>query len=158
MLKTWEGIKLLVNIDKRNTKAVTCLNIDGIEETDPFLISNHFNKVFSTIAQKITGKVVKTNKHFSDFLIKSQQSNFFLTLTLPGEIQEIIKSLANKKATGSNSIQTKVLKVLGNTVSITLAKLVNWSFECGIFSMSLKVASVTTIHKKGISFINPSPL
>ena len=158
MLKTWEGIKLLVNIDKRNTKAVTCLNIDGIEETDPFLISNHFNKVFSTIVQKITGKVVKTNKHFSDFLIKSQQSNFFLTLTLPDEIQEIIKSLANKKATGSNSIQTKVLKVLGNTVSITLAKLVNWSFECGIFSMSLKVASVTTIHEKGISFINPSPL
>ena len=125
MLKTWEGIKLLVNIDKRNTKAVTCLNIDGIEETDPFLISNHFNKVFSTLVQKITGKVVKTNKHFSDFLIKSQQSNFFLTLTLPDEIQEIIKSLANKKATGSNSIQTKVLKVLGNTVSITLAKLVN---------------------------------
>ena len=77
MLKTWEGIKLLVNLNKRNNKTVTCLNIDGIEETNPFLISNHFNKILSTIAQKIEGKIVKTNKHFSDFLTEPLQSNFF---------------------------------------------------------------------------------
>ena len=83
MLKTWEGIKLLVNINKRNNKTVTCLNVDEIEETDPFLISNHFNTFFSTSAQKIEGKIVKTNKHFSEFLTKPLQSNFFLTPTLP---------------------------------------------------------------------------
>ena len=37
MLKTWEGIKLLVNTNKRNKKSVTCLIVGGIEETDPFL-------------------------------------------------------------------------------------------------------------------------
>ena len=68
MLKTWEGIKLLVNTNKRNNKTVTCLNVDGIEEMDPFLISKYFNKFLSTIAQKIEGKLVKTTKHFSDFL------------------------------------------------------------------------------------------
>ena len=52
MLKTWEGIKLLVNINKKNNKTVTYLNVDGIEESNPFLISNHFNKFFSAIAQK----------------------------------------------------------------------------------------------------------
>ena len=91
MLKTWEGINLLVNINKRNNKTVTCLNIDGVEETDPFVISNHFNTFFSTVAQKIQGKLVKTNKHFSDFLSEPLQSNIFLTPTLPDEIQEIIK-------------------------------------------------------------------
>ena len=50
MLKTWEGIKLLVNINKRNNKTVNCLNVDGVEETDPFVRSNHFNKFFLTIA------------------------------------------------------------------------------------------------------------
>ena len=52
MLKAWEGIKLLIKINIRNNKTVTCLNVDGIEETSPFLISHHFNKFFSTIAQK----------------------------------------------------------------------------------------------------------
>ena len=148
MLKTWEGIKLLVNINKRNNKTVNCLNVDGVEETDPFVISNHFNKFFSTIAQQIEGKIVKTNKHFSDFLSDPLQSNFFLTPTLPDEIQEIIKSLNSKKATGPNSIPTKILKVFSKTISIPLANLINLSFECGIFPMSLKVASVTPIHKK----------
>ena len=46
MLKTWDGISLLVNMNKRNNKTVTCLNVDGIEEMDLFLISNHFNKFF----------------------------------------------------------------------------------------------------------------
>ena len=58
MLKTWEGIKLLVNINKRNNKTVNCLNADGVEEADPFIICNHFNKFFSTIAQQIEGKIL----------------------------------------------------------------------------------------------------
>ena len=86
MLKTWEGIKLLVNINKRNNKTVTCLDVDGIEETDALFISNQFSKFFSTIAQKIEGKIVKTNKQFSDFLTEPLQSNFFLTPTLSDEI------------------------------------------------------------------------
>ena len=116
---------------------------------DPFVVSNHFNKFFSTIAQKIEGKTVKTKKHFSDFLSEPLQSNVFLTPTLPDEIQEIIKSLNSKKATGPNSISKKVLKVFSKTISVPLANLINLSFECGIFPVSLKVANVTPIHKKG---------
>ena len=41
MLKTWERIKLLANINKRNNKTVDCLNVDRVEETNPFVISNH---------------------------------------------------------------------------------------------------------------------
>ena len=41
--------------------------------------------------------------------------------------------------------------VFGKTINIPLANLMNLSFECGIFSISLKVASVTLIHKKGDS-------
>ena len=149
MLKTWEGIKLIVNINKRNNKIVNCLNVDGVEETDPFVISNHFNKFFSTIAQQFEGKIVKTNKHVSDFLSEPLQSNFFLTPTLPDEIQKIIKSLNSKKATGPNSIPTKILKLFSKTISIPLANLINLSFEYGIFPMSLKVASVTPVHKNG---------
>ena len=114
------------------------------------LISNTF---FSTIAQKSESKIVKTKKHFSDFLSEPLQSNFFLTPTLPDEIQEIIKNLNSKKATEPNSIPTKVLKVFSKTISIPLANLINLSFECGIFPMSLKIARVTPIHNKVASLI-----
>ena len=151
ILKTWEGIKLLVNMNERNQKTVICLNVDGIEETDQFLIYNHFNKFFSTIVQKSDGKIVKTNKHFSDFLTEPLQSNFFLTPTLSLEIQEIIKSLNNKKTTRHNSTSTNLLNIFGKMTSIPLGNLINLSFKCRIFLMSLKVASVTPTHKKGDS-------
>ena len=151
ILKTWEGIKLLVNMNERNQKTVICLNVDGIEETDQFLIYNHFNKFFSTIVQKSEGKIVKTNKHFSDFLTEPLQSNFFLTPTLSLEIQEIIKSLNNKKTTRHNSTSTNLLNIFGKMTSIPLGNLINLSFKCRIFLMSLKVASVTPTHKKGDS-------
>ena len=76
MLKTWEGIKLLININKRSNKTVTCLNVDGVEETDPFVINYHFKKFISTIAQKIEGKIVKTKNNFSDFLSEPLQTLF----------------------------------------------------------------------------------
>ena len=41
--------------------------------------------------------------------------------------------------------------MFGKTISIPLANLINLSFECGIFPILLKVASVTLIHKKGDS-------
>ena len=44
-----------------------------------------------------------------------------------------------------------MLKVFGKTISIPLANFINLSFECGIFPIPLKVASVTPIHKKGDS-------
>ena len=37
------------------------------------------------------------------------------------------------------------------TISIPVASLIKLSFECSIFPKSLKVASVTPIHKKGDS-------
>ena len=88
---------MFVSINKRNNKTVTCLDIDGIYETDPFLICNHFMKFFSTNVQKTESKIVKTNNHFSDFLTEPLQSKYFLTPTIPDEIQEIIKILNNKK-------------------------------------------------------------
>ena len=45
-LKTWEGNKLPRNSNKKDNRTVTCLSVDEIAETDPFLISNRLNKVF----------------------------------------------------------------------------------------------------------------
>ena len=91
MVKTWKEMKLIVNINKRNNKTLICLSVDGIEEADPFLISNHFNRFFETIAQKTECKTVKTKKHFLDFQTEPLQSIFFLTPTLPDKFKRWLK-------------------------------------------------------------------
>ena len=53
MQKTW-GIKAIINIKNVSKKSINinCLNKNDIEETDPAILSNLFNKFFATIAQK----------------------------------------------------------------------------------------------------------
>ena len=41
---------------------MNCLTIDDKKVTDPFGLSNSFNKFFITIAEKIEGRKVETNK------------------------------------------------------------------------------------------------
>ena len=133
MLKTWDGIKCIININKKEKKDINCLKVDDQQATDPFVISNYFNKFFTTIAKKIESKIVQTDKKYSDFLDNPLEKTFFLTPTEPNEVQSLIKTLNLKKATGPNSIPTKLLKVFDKTISVPLANLINLSFEKGIF-------------------------
>ena len=131
MLKTWDEIKSVININKQEKK--NCLKVDDQQATDPFVISNYFNKFFTTIAKKIESKIVQTDKKYSDFLDNPLEKTFFLTPTEPNEVQSLIKTLNLKKATGPNSIPTKLLKVFDKTISVPLANLINLSFEKGVF-------------------------
>ena len=56
-------------------------------------------------------------------------------------------TLIGSKSTGPNSIPTILLKQTRNTVSLPLAKLINKSFETGIFPDICKVAKVVPIFK-----------
>ena len=68
MLKTWEGIKTIINIRNVSKKNINCLNINNTEDTHQAILSDSFNKFFTTIAQKIESKIVPTNKNFTDYL------------------------------------------------------------------------------------------
>ena len=56
-----------------------------------------------------------------------------------------MKTLNLKKATGPNSITTKLLKLFNKTIIVPPANLINLSFEKEIFSKSLKIGSVINI-------------
>ena len=100
---------------------MNCLKADDQQETDPFVISDYFNKFFTTIAEKIENKIVQTDKKYSDFLDNPLEKTFSLTPTEPNEVQSIIKTLNLKKATGPNSIPTKLLNVFHKTLSVPFA-------------------------------------
>ena len=148
MLKTWKGIKSIIHINTTKNKSVNCLNVNNIEETDPFALSSSFNKSLTTIAKKIESNIVQTPKHYTDYLTNPSEKTFFLTPTSPEEVEDIIKTLNPRKSIGSNSIPTKLLKKYSKTISIPISKLIIQSFVTGIFLESLKLASVIPIFKR----------
>ena len=93
-------------------------------------------------------------------LIINSANSFFLTHTVPGEVEKIIDTLDIKKSTGPNSIPVFILKILKPFFSFWLSKLVNLCFEIGIFPDILKIAKVTPIHKKEskLNFMNYRPI
>ena len=64
------------------------------------------------------------------------------------EIFDIIKSLDLNKSLGPNSIPIYILKACNNYFSVIIAKLINLSFETGIFPDICKFAKVIPIFKK----------
>ena len=55
-------IKSIININKKEKKDINCLKVDHDQQaTDPFVISNYFNKFFTTIAKNIEGQIVQTD-------------------------------------------------------------------------------------------------
>ena len=65
-----------------------------------------------------------------------------------GEISKIISSLNSSKSTGSNSILTKILKLLQVQISKHLTYIFNLLFTTSIFANSLKFTKAIPIHKK----------
>ena len=148
MLKAWEGIQFIIKINISKSKSFNCLDVNNIEETDPFVLSSSFNKFFTTTAKKkIESNIVHTPKNYTGCLTNSSEKTFFLTPTSPEEVGDIINTLNLRKSIGPNSIPTKLLKKYSKTISIPISKFINQSFVTGIFPESLKLASVIPIFK-----------
>ena len=57
--------------------------------------------------------------------------------------------MKTNKASGTNSIPTKILKLFKKEFSKPLINIINLSFNQGIFPNLLKIANVIPTHKKG---------
>ena len=148
-LKTWNGIKQIINTNtKTQNEQINCIKINDNIITEPDQLASEFNNHFCSIAKKIEKKLVIPETDFTEYLGAPSCNSFFITPTTPQEIISEIKSLKNRKATGPGSINTQLLKICKDELSIPLSILVNMSFELGIFPSSLKLANVIPIFKK----------
>ena len=67
----------------------------------------------------------------------------------PDEVESLLKSLVDGKASGPNGLNNKVLKELASEISEPLCSLFNYSLSLGFFPNSWKEANITPIPKKG---------
>ena len=71
-----------------------------------------------------------------------------LVLT-PDEVESVLKSLADGKASGPNGLNNRVLKELASEISEPLCSLFNYSLNLGSFPTPWKEANISPIPKKG---------
>ena len=83
-------------------------------------------------------------------------SNFiFLPPITEKEVKIYIQQLNSNKATNSDSIPTKYIKIGSHIISTTLTKILNQCITQGVFPDKLKIAEIIPIYKKGEK-TNPS--
>ena len=66
--KVSEGIMLIVNVTNKNSIQNLSLNINDETITDNKVISNYFQKFFSSVAEKLVKKVRNKTKTFESYL------------------------------------------------------------------------------------------
>ena len=149
LLKTWEGVKAIINSKKKTRQDINSIKHDGKILTDKKQISEVLNNYFTTIPKEIEEKVVKPKTNFNSYLQNPTLNSFFMTPTTSEEIENKIASLRNNKANGPASIPTKVLKECKHELSKPLEIIINLSFTNGVFPDSLKTSNVKPIFKSG---------
>ena len=118
----WKGINSLVNIKSSKTSIIKLLDENNNFVSDSRKISHKFNHHFSTIGPDIERKIPTVPGSFKDYfnkkdvsgklLINPSNSSFFLSPTVPGEVERIIDGLDIKKSNRPNSIPVFILKLL----------------------------------------------
>ena len=80
-------------------------------------------------------------------------NTMFLSPTLPEDMGDLINSMKTNKASGPNSIPTKILKLFKKEFSKPLSDIINLSFNQGVFPNLLKIAMLSQFTKKVTSLI-----
>ena len=146
--KTWEGIRKLINVTKKNDVYIDKINKDNIDITSHDKIAECMNSFFVSMGMTVENKIPKTDKYFSSYLNHPNNCVITLNICSINEIKALISKLEVSKASGPFSIPTKLLKLFNDVFAIPLTSIVNKSLSEGIFPDLLKSANVHPIFKK----------
>ena len=148
--KTWQLINEIRGKTEKATK--NDFVIDGQRITCRRMIATKFNHYFTSLAINLNkealgqdGLSIEPMESFVQYMSKSVDNSIFLECTTAGEIEEIIKSFENGKA---SDIPIKLVKKSAHLLSPLLAILYNSCMGQGSFPSIFKIGKVTPVYKK----------
>ena len=145
-------INSLLNRKVKSREHIKLKNPDGTVSSTSSDVASKFNEFFSNIASNIKAQIrtreVFDPGGFQEFMHRPCPNSIYIKPTEPGEVHSVIKGFKNKA-----TLDTKIgpLKLANSSLNFTtaLAKVINTSFNQGVFPNALKVARVVPIHKDG---------
>lgn len=152
--KTWLTINNLINKSKRTNNFPKEFLVDGNLESDPEKIANEFNNFFIGIGPKLSQQIcMPGNQSYKDFLKSPMENQFNFRRVNEHDIIKAIDTLKPKTSFGRDRISNKLLKFIKHEVAYPLMRIINQTFETGIFPDLLKTAKVTPLFKKNENFL-----
>ena len=91
-MKVWTGIRSILTVTNKSSIQSISLNIDNETITDD-VISNHFNKLFSSVAGNLVKKIPNTTKTFDSSLNNEDEKLVFLSHISPEDVEALIGTI-----------------------------------------------------------------
>jgi hypothetical protein len=157
----WKGVNEYLNNKKQNKVNNISLKINNETISDPAKTVNIFNNFFTSIADDIRKNIPKALNDYKKYLKNPLQNSFYFHPVTIIEMINTIKSIKPNKSCGPYSIPFDILNLLLFDIATILTKIINLTFETGVFPSSLKLVKVIPIFKnKGSSlqFNNYRPI
>ena len=148
--RLWKNIKSW--LDWNNSGPPTRLFHDGRLISSPAGIAGTMNSFFlgkiaglrANIPNSVADPLSKLREAMSD-----RQCSFSMGSVHPDEVLKIIRNLKNSKSTGTDDIDTYVVKLVADEIVAPLTHIINISIQRSIFPSMWKHAKVVPLLKKG---------
>ena len=141
----WNGINTVLS-RKKNVAQASKLIIGDAEITDPYELSNAFNRHFTEIGPNLASYINPPRVSFRDF-VESCGSTFELELLTIDELRKLVNDIPVGKADGLDGIPTCLLKLSFTLIASSLTHIFNLVISTGIIPKDWKSARVTPIFK-----------
>ena len=152
--KQWQVINGLLNRKGRTNTTHKLIDDEGNTFSTPITVANSFNDYFCNVATNLKQKLNDDSRHtddnsgFQEFLNNPIPNSMYLNAVDAGEIYGIINTFKNKS---TRDTKISSLKITNESYGFTtaLAKVINKSFQQGVFPDQMKIARVIPLHKSG---------
>ena len=144
---SWKTINELLN-KKSKTTTLNAISVNNEVVTGDKNIANEFNKYFATIGPNLAKNISTTDVDPLKYVTVGTADFNFKTIT-KANVKSVLKKSKATKATGTDNISIKLLKLAGDSITESLTFTFNLSLFTGIFPDDMKFAKVTPIFKTG---------
>jgi len=144
--KLWDNFRTIFQ-DKKNSRRIEKIVIDGTLYTEGNDIANEFNNYFCKIGNKLSEAIPLNDVPVKKYLPSSNKKSMFFNPITDSEVIKEIAKLNNRKAIGYGDIPVKLLKNCKHELGKRLAHIYNMSIDQGIFPKVMKIARVLPIYK-----------
>jgi len=146
--KSWNIIKDVINKKQHNNDKHYTLQLDGHETSDPFLVSESFNKYFVNVGPSLAETIPLSDTDPTSFIQHSNLSTMFAKPTNETEVRNIIRELKNC-APGPDGIPSSTIKESADIFIHILTHIINLSLSQGVFPNEMKIAEIKPLFKNG---------
>ena len=152
----WNTIRQVVPGKCKSTN-ITCLKNEDVSVTEPKDVANMLNSFFADIGPQLADKIPTINEN-SDRLKEDESKpgvKFGFHPVSSDYVLEKLSALPERKATGTDDLPAKLLKLGATSIVEPVTYLINLSLATGMFPNAWKNARICPVFKRGDT-TNPS--